>query len=415
MNRMKTPLPRTVWILGLVSLFMDMSSEFIHAILPIYLTATLGLSVLAVGIIEGIAEATASMMKVFSGVVSDYFQKRKLLVLIGYGLGALTKPVFPLANSAFDVVTARFVDRIGKGIRGAPRDALIADVTPSHLLKAAYGLRQSLDTVGAFIGPLLAIIALFAYSHDLRVVMWIAVIPAIICLALIVWGLEEPAQTTETVEGAEPAKIKKPRLQWQDRHQLSQGYWQLLGLTALITLARMTDAFLILRAQENGLTLMWIPLVLVIYSLTYALSAYPTGLLANKLKSSTLLSLGMLCLAVAQGLLAFDVGTGVCFWAGIVLWGLHMGLTQGLLTARVAELAPAHLRGTSFGLFHLTTGIAQLIAGGLFGVLWVMYSAAVAFDVALLISLVSALWCIYISSDSDSSFSLKFLSKLSER
>ena len=374
-------LPRTVWILGLVSLFMDMSSEFIHAVLPVYLTTTLGLSVLSVGIIEGIAEATASIMKVFSGFISDHFQHRRTLILMGYGLGALTKPIFPLANSALDVVLARFIDRIGKGIRGAPRDALVADVTPPHLLNTAYGLRQSLDTVGAFAGPLLAMLMLYFYSHDLRIVMWVAVIPAFICVGLIIGGIQEPAKPQESTA--------KPRLHWADTRQLPLAYWLLLGLTALVTLARMADALLILRAQANGLALSWIPLVLVVYSLVYSLSAYPTGLLGNRFGRRGLLIAGMLCLASAQICLASTTQVDGLFWLGIGLWGLHMGLTQGLLTAQVAHLAPKALRGTSFGLFNLVTGIAQLAAGFSFAWLWTMQSPAAAFYAAMLLSLLT--------------------------
>lgn len=372
-------LPRTVWVLGFVSLFMDMSSEFIHALLPVYLTATLGLSVLAVGVIEGIAEATASIMKVFSGVVSDHFQKRKALILAGYGLGALTKPIFPLASSATEIIAARFLDRIGKGIRGAPRDALVADTTPKPLMNAAYGLRQSLDTVGAFAGPLLAILMLYFYSHDLRLVMWVAVIPALICVALIIWGIEEPTHLVE--------QKTKPRLHWAEVKLLPTAYWWVLILTGLMTLARMADALLVLRAQENHLSLVWIPLVLVIYSAVYSLSAYPAGVLSSRFGQNGLLAVGMLCLAVAQGMLAVTVGTNGLFWAGIALWGLHMGLTQGILAAKVAHLAPASLRGTSFGLFHLTTGLMQLLAGAGFAWLWYHYTATTAFAVASLVSI----------------------------
>lgn len=372
-----TKLPRTVWILGLVSLFMDMSSEFIHAILPLYLTTTLGLTVLTVGIIEGIAEATASIMKVFSGVISDQFQKRKALILLGYSLGALTKPIFPLAHSASMIIAARFIDRIGKGIRGAPRDALVADVTPKPLMNAAYGLRQSLDTVGAFTGPLLAILILYFYAHDLRLVMWVAVLPALICVALIVWGIQEPEHLPST-----PAK---PRLHWEDVKLLPRAYGWLLILTALITLARMTEALLVLRAQENQLELVWIPLVLVVYSAVYSLSAYPVGLLSKQLGARGLLIIGMVCLAGAQVFLALSTNVGGLFWLGIALWGLHMGLTQGLLSAQVANLAPVNLRGTAFGLFHLTTGIMQLLAGAGFGWLWYRYSASVAFELAAVV------------------------------
>ncbi|HPE60271.1 MAG TPA: MFS transporter [Thiolinea sp.] len=369
--QLRTTLPKTVWILGLISLFMDMSSEFIHALLPVYLTTTLGLSVLAVGIVEGIAEATASIMKVFSGVISDRVRHRKPLLLAGYGLAALTKPVFPLAGSAFEVVGARFVDRIGKGIRGAPRDALVGDVTPPEQLNAAYGLRQSLDTVGAFAGPLLAMLILLFWSHDLRLVLWVAVIPALICVLLIVFGIRETP---------DPQVLKaKPRLHWDEIRHLPSAFGWLLGVTALVTLARMAEALLVLRAQENGLGLVWIPLVLVVFSAAYALSAYPAGLFGDRLGTRGLLLAGLGVLGLAQGLLAQAATVGVLFWGGIVLWGLHMGLTQGLLTAQVARLAPATLRGTSFGVFHLITGLMQLLAGIGFGWLWVQYSAATAF------------------------------------
>ncbi|MDD5395451.1 MAG: MFS transporter [Thiothrix sp.] len=388
-------LPRTVWMLGLVSLFMDMSSEFIHAVLPIYLTTTLGLSVFTVGMVEGIAEATASIMKVFSGVISDRFRKRKALVLTGYGLAALTKPIFPLANSAAEVVLARFIDRIGKGIRGAPRDALVADVTPPDLLHVAYGLRQSLDTVGAFAGPLLAMLMLYGYSHDLRLVMWVATIPALVCVALIWWGVDEPESP--------PTTGHKPTLHWQDARKLPAAYWLLLLLVGVFTLARMTDALLVLRAQANGLALVWIPLVLVVYSLIYALSAYPAGVLVSRFGQNALLLMGMLALALAQLALAASHTAGMAFWSGIVLWGLHMGLTQGLLSARVAQLAPKELRGTSFGLFHLVTGVMQLLAGAGFGWLWMAYSPQVVFTTAMLISLLSLLLIAGLKTDITSS------------
>ncbi|MCB1621459.1 MAG: MFS transporter [Thiothrix sp.] len=378
---MRTTLPQTVWVLGLVSLFMDMSSEFIHALLPIYLTTTLGLSVLAVGFVEGIAEATASFMKVFSGVVSDRVRRRKPLLLAGYGLAALTKPVFPLAGTAFEVVGARFVDRIGKGIRGAPRDAMVADVTLPAQRNAAYGLRQSLDTVGAFSGPLLAMLMLLFWSHDLRLVLWVAVIPALICVALIVFCVRETP---------DPQALKtRPRLHWGEIRHLPPAFGSLLVVTALVTLARMTEALLVLRAQENGLGLVWIPLVLVVFSAAYALSAYPAGLLGDRLGTRGLLLTGLLVLGLAQGLLAQATTASAVFWCGILLWGLHMGLTQGLLAAQVARLAPAALRGTSFGMFHLVTGLMQLVAGIGFGWLWVRYSASTAFLTGMGLALVS--------------------------
>ena len=364
-------MPRTVWMLGAVSLFTDMSSELIHAVLPIYLTAVLGLSVLTVGIIEGIAEATASISKVLSGYVSDRFARRKPLVLLGYGLAALTKPVFPLAESAFGVVAARFVDRVGKGIRGAPRDALVADVTPPELRDAAYGLRQALDTVGAFVGPLLAMLFLWLWANDLRAVLWVAVVPAFVAVALIVFGVREPA--------AAPApSASGTRLHLSGARALPPVYWRLVTLAALFAMARVSEAFLVLRAQEIGLPLLWIPMVMIVMSVVYALASYPAGLLAARHGRAALLAASLATLVAAQAALATLPGP-VGLWIGAGLWGLHMGLSQGGLTAAVAEVAPVTLRATAFGVFHFATGIFQLASAALAGWLWTRHGSAVAF------------------------------------
>jgi len=363
--------PRTVWMLGAVSLFTDMSSELIHSVLPVYLTAVLGLSVLTVGIIEGIAEATASISKVLSGYVSDRFARRKPLVLLGYGLAALTKPVFPLADSALGVVAARFVDRIGKGIRGAPRDALVADVTPPELRDAAYGLRQALDTVGAFVGPLLAMLFLWLWANDLRAVLWVAVVPAFVAVALIVFGVREPA--------AAPARsASAARLRLSGAGALPPLYWRLVLLAALFAMARVSEAFLVLRGQEIGLPLPWIPMVMIVMSAVYSLSAYPAGVLATQLGRSALLAASLVALLAAQVSLAALPGSAG-LWLGAGLWGLHMGLSQGGLAAAVAEVAPAALRATAFGVFHFATGIFQLASGALAGWLWTRYGSAAAF------------------------------------
>ena len=362
-------LPRAVWVLGLVSLFMDMSSELVHAILPVYLTTVLGLSVLAVGIIEGIAEATASMLKVVSGFISDRFARRKPLALLGYGLAALTKPIFPLADSAFGVVSARFVDRVGKGIRGAPRDALVADVTPPGLRDAAFGLRQSLDTVGAFFGPLLAILFLWLWANDLRAVLWVAVVPATIAVALLAFGLDEPAPQRS---------LQAQRLQFSALRRMPLAYWRLIGLTALIAAARLSEAFLVLRAQETSLPLLWIPLVLIVMSAVYAASSYPAGLLAARFGRSGLLGGSLVALVAAELSLALLPGhPGL--WIGVALWGLHMGLSQGGLSAAVADVAPAELRATAFGVFHFVTGVFQLAGCVLAGWLWMHQGSALAF------------------------------------
>ena len=364
-------IPRTVWVLGSVSLFMDMSSELIHAVLPVYMTAVLGLSVLAVGIVEGIAEATASISKVLSGYVSDRFPRRKPLVLLGYGLSALTKPMFPLADGAIGVVAARFADRLGKGIRGAPRDALVADVTPPGLRDAAYGLRQALDTVGAFVGPLLAMLFLWLWADDLRAVLWVAVVPAFVAVALIVAGVEEPDDTAQARDRRDPIRLASVAA-------LPPAFWRLIALAALFALARISEAFLVLRAQEIGLPVVWIPMVMIVMSAVYSVASYPAGLLGARFGRGALLAASLVALVAAQGALAALPGS-FGLWVGAGLWGLHMGLSQGGLSAAVAAVAPPASRATAFGVFHFVTGVFQLASGAAAGWLWLRFGSAIAF------------------------------------
>jgi MFS family permease len=360
-------IPRSVWALGFVSLLMDVSSEMIHALLPVYLVAVMGTSVLAVGIIEGIAEATAAVTKVFSGAISDRLGKRKLLAAIGYGLAAVTKPVFPLAATLGWIVAARFVDRVGKGIRGAPRDALVADLSPAHLRGASFGLRQSLDTVGAFVGPLLAILLMWLTVDDFRTVFWIAVIPAFFAFALIVVAVKDP-------DGATRDRPARMPLAPAELARLGSAFWIVVAIAAVFTLARFSEAFLILRAQSQGLPLALVPLVLVVMNVAYAVSAYPAGALSDRVDRTAILVAGLALLIAADIALAFAPGiAGVA--AGVVLWGLHMGLTQGLLSALVADTAPQDLRGTAFGMFNLVSGIALLAASVIAGALWDVFGA----------------------------------------
>ena len=346
---------------------MDVSSEMIHALLPVYLVAVMGTSVLAVGVIEGIAEATAAVTKVFSGAASDWLGKRKLLAAIGYGLAAVTKPAFPLAPAVGWIVAARFVDRIGKGIRGAPRDALIADLSPPALRGASFGLRQSLDTVGAFVGPLLAILFMWLTMDDFRTVFWIAVIPAVLSFALIVWAVEEP-------DGRPRDGWPRLPLAPAELARLGGAFWIVVAIAAVFTLARFSEAFLILRAQSQGLPLLLVPLVLVVMNVAYALSSYPAGALSDRVDRTAILVGGLVLLIAADLVLALSTGiAGVA--AGVVLWGLHMGLTQGLFSALVADTAPEDLRGTAFGMFNLVSGVALLAASVIAGALWDAFGA----------------------------------------
>jgi len=355
-------IPRGIWVLGFVSLLMDTSSESIHALLPVYLVSVLGASTLTVGIIEGVAEATAAITKVFSGALSDWLGKRKFLAALGYGLAALSKPVFPLAHTVGWIAVARFVDRVGKGIRGAPRDALIADIAPPEVRGASFGLRQSLDTVGAFLGPLLAIVLMWLSNDDYTLVFWVAVVPAFLSFGLIAGVVREPARP--------PAKrtVRAP-LSRAELGRLSSTYWIVVAIAAVFTLARFSEAFLILKAVSTGLPPAFAPAVMVLMNLVYALAAYPAGILSDKVDRMVVLIVGFAFLIAADlvlGLTGSIAGAAV----GVFLWGLHMGLTQGLLATLIADTAPTELRGTAFGVFNLISGLALLAASVIAGELW---------------------------------------------
>jgi MFS family permease len=363
-------MPRSVWVLGFVSLLMDASSELIHSLLPVFMVSVLGTSVLAVGLIEGLAEATALIVKVFSGVLSDWFGRRKALAVLGYGLAAVSKPLFALAGSTGLVLVARLSDRVGKGIRGAPRDALIADVTPAEIRGAAFGLRQALDTVGAFIGPLLAMGLMLLWAGDFRAVFWVAVIPAVLSVAVLVLGVNE----------REPDKGKRREfpIRRDSLHRMGAAYWWVVIVGGVFTLARFSEAFLVLRAQQGGLANALVPLVLIAMNIVYSLGAYPFGKLADRMNRRLLLAGGLVVLIASDALLAL-AAQGPLLWAGIALWGLHMAMTQGVLAAMVAGSSPADLRGTGFGVFNLVSGMALLGASAIAGWLWDAHGAASTF------------------------------------
>ena len=361
-TRVFRQIPPAIWVLGFVSLLMDVSSEMIHALLPIYLVTVLGASALTVGIIEGIAEATAAITKVFSGALSDWLGKRKFLAALGYGLAAFTKPVFPLATTIGWVVIARFIDRIGKGIRDAPRDALVADLAPPELRGASFGLRQSLDTIGAFIGPLLAIVIMALTLDNFRIVFWAAVIPGFLAFALIAFAVPEPKRPEGLREVRTPLSIKELK-------RLGGAFWWVVAIAAVFTLARFSEAFLLLRAQSVGLPLALIPAVLVLMNVVYAFSAYPIGALSDRVDRVTLLFIGFAILIAADLALGLS-GSIFGIAIGVALWGLHMGFTQGVLSALVADAAPPELRGTAFGMFNLVSGLALLAASVIAGALW---------------------------------------------
>ncbi len=362
-------LPGGIWALGFGSLFMDVSSELIHSLLPVFMAAVLGTPMVTIGIIEGVAEATAAIAKIFSGALSDYLGRRKSLLVLGYALAAITKPVFPLATSIGWVFTARFVDRIGKGIRGAPRDALVADITPPELRGAAYGLRQALDAVGGFLGPLLAVASMVWFANDIRMAMWIAVVPAVVTVALLAICVREPERRDSS------ARVS---LSAADAKRLPPHYWLVVLLGAVFTLARFSEAFLVLRARDVGLALGYVPLVMMVMNVFFAGIAYPAGAVADRASQRMLLLVGLAVLIAADLVLAF-AGSPLVALVGAALWGVHMAFTQGLLSKLVADAAPAELRGTAFGLFNLVSGGALLSASVIAGTLWSALGAGATF------------------------------------
>jgi len=372
-------IPRPIWALGVVSLLMDASSEAIHSLLPVFVVVTLGASPLALGWLEGLAEATAALLKAFSGVLSDRLGRRKALAVAGYGLSALSKPLFALAGSLAPVFVARIVDRVGKGVRGAPRDALVAELAPAAIRGACFGLRQALDTVGAFLGPLLAMALMVLLAGDIRAVFWVSALPALLAVAVLWLGVREPDRAPPGPDGTAVA----PR--WADAAALPRRYWMLVVTATLFSLARFSEAFLLVAASENGLALRWVPIALVVMNVCYAAAAYPAGALSDRLGRRAPLAAGCAVLIGADVVLALAGGVAMTL-AGIGLWGIHLALTQGQLTAMVADRSPARLHGTAFGLYHLASGLALLGASLLAGALWQARGPSATFTVGALLA-----------------------------
>lgn len=377
--RQSIAIPRTVWVLGVVSLLMDISSEMIQTLLPLYLVAGLGASAIAIGFIEGLSVAIATITKLFSGMISDWTGRRKPLAVLGYGLGALSKPIFPLASSIGWIVVAKAVDRVGKGIRGTPRDALIADVTPPEIRGASFGLRKSLDTVGGFVGPLAAIGLMLATDGDMIVIFWIAAIPAFLAVALLIIGVKEPEQPPSSSKGM-------PR--FRDAGRLNRAVWIVIGVSSLLTLARFSEAFLLLKSQQAGLSLAWIPVTMVVMHAVYGLTAYPVGYLSDRIGRRSMIALSLVFLIAADLALA-TAQTLPMLFAGIVLWGLHMGFSQAILSTLIADSAPKNLKGTAFGVFNLATGLTVILGNVAAGLLWETWGSASTFLAGAVIALAS--------------------------
>lgn len=363
-------MPKGIWVLGFVSMLMDISSEMIHSVLPMFMVTVLGASALTVGLIEGAAVATALTAKVFAGALSDYIRQRKAWVVAGYTLGALAKPLVALAQTSGLILGAHVLDRVGKGVRGAPRDAMVADIAPPQVRGAAFGLRQSLNAMGSLFGPLLAVVLMLWFANDFRVVFWVAVIPGVLAVVLLVGGVKEPSRTQ--------AQRRANPIRREDVKRLGPAYWWIVAIGTMFTLARFSEVFLILKAQQTGVAMAIVPLVMVAMSLVYATTAYPVSRIANRLSHNRLLALGCLVLVNAHLVLASASGW-FSLLLGVGLWGIHLGLTQGLLATLVANAAPPDLRGTAFGLFNLGSGFSMLVGCGLAGGLWDFLGSSAAF------------------------------------
>ena len=378
-------IPRTVWLLGIVSLLMDVSTEMVQTLLPVYMVAGLGISAVMIGLIEGAATTIAMVTRLFSGMLSDWFRTRKMLTLLGYGLGALSKPIFPMADTAMAIFGAKFVDRMGKGIRSAPRDAMIADVSPPEIRGASFGLRKSLDTIGGFLGPLIAIGIMMISGDNIRLVFWLAVVPALAAIVVLAVFVKEPR-----IVGEPASRVARPRLTFADAARLNPAVWGVIVLAMFMSLARFSEAFLLLRANQIGWSLTWLPLVIVLMHIVYGLTAYPAGRIFDRLGARGLLLAGMACLIAADMALALANGPSALL-AGIVLWGLHMGLTQGVIATLIAQTAPAHLKGTAFGVLNLGTAIAVLGGNLLAGVLWETAGASYTFFASAALAVMACL------------------------
>ncbi len=377
------PIPRNVWILGFVSLFTDMGSGVVYSLLPFFLVSTLGANVLTVGLIEGLAEATAAIAKIFAGALSDFWQNRKTLAIVGYGLSALSKPLFALTATPATVLGVFLCDRLGKGIRVAPRDALIADTTPPEQLGAAYGLRQSLDTIGAFLGPLAAFTLMAGTAQDFRLVFKLTLIPGLLAVGLLLLGIQEP-------ETARSAKARPHPFDGEVLKQLGRPYWVLLAIALIASLGNSSNAFLLLRANELGMAPTVVPLALVVMNITYFLSAYPAGFLSDRLGRSGVLLSGFILYSLVYAGFAFAHAPWQV-WILFGSYGIHLGMNKGIVSALIADTVPAALRGTAFGLFNFVMGGALFLASFLAGGLWQWQGSRVTFLVGSGLTAIAAL------------------------
>jgi MFS family permease len=376
------PARRSVVALGWVSFLTDVSSEMIYPLLPTFLTKTLGAGPAAIGVIEGVAETTASLTKIGSGVWSDRVRRRKPLVILGYAVAALARPLVAFARAWTQVLAIRFTDRVGKGIRTSPRDALLADIVPSEKRGRAFGLQRAMDNAGAFVGPLLAALLLKLAFVDERTVFLLAAIPGIAAVVVLLLAVPDAGRRTEVLHAAEGPKAPLPR-----------AFWRVVAIFGFFTLANSTDAFLLLRAQQAGVAIWQLPLFWSFFQGVKAATGVPGGAVADRVGRVPAITLGWLVYSVSYAGFAF-VSRPLAIWGLVALYAAFYGLTEGSERAFVADLVPERLRGRAYGIFHAAIGIAALPASVIFGILWNRFSPRVAFLTGAAVALAAAvtLW-----------------------
>ncbi|MBI5682857.1 MAG: MFS transporter [Deltaproteobacteria bacterium] len=338
---------------------MDISSEMIYPLVPLFLATILGTTKTTIGIIEGVAESTASILKVFSGYLSDKLGRRKLLMGLGYGVSVLSRPIMGLSVSWSQVLAARFIDRLGKGIRTAPRDAIIADSVETNNLGKAFGFHRAMDTVGAVIGPAIAFFLLLIFSNNFRLIFWLSMIPGLIAVALIIFFITEKRKSRDEL-------AKLPKLTIKD---FDGNFRHYMIVIALFSIGNTSDAFLILRAENLGVDKEYIPVVYLLFNLVYSMSSMPLGILADKIgfRKTIILSF-ILYAAVYLGFGLADSAYHVLFL--FCIYGVFKGMSEGTQRAYLATLSPPERKATAFGIYHMVVGFALLPASIIGGFLW---------------------------------------------
>ena len=372
---------KNVFMLGAVSLFTDISSQMIYPLLPVFLSSVLGVSIVFIGLLEGVAESTASILKVFSGWYSDKLRKRKPIIFFGYSLSTIGKPFFYLATAGWHVLIIRFIDRVGKGIRTSPRDALVADSSRPEERGRAFGIQRSMDRMGAFLGPLVAFAILPLLNNNLRLLFLFSFFPALIAVFIIVFFVKEKLHAQDSSKRIEPFSLK----------YFSRDFKMFVFILAVFTLGNSSNVFLILRAKDLGVKIVFIPIIWLMYNFISSILSTPLGGLSDKIGRKKTTLLGFLVYGAVYLGFAFS-NTQSLIWVFMGLYGVYYALSEGVLRAYVADLVEdKSVLATAYGVYHTVTGLCMFPASLLMGILWQQFNPTVAFGFGASLALVSAI------------------------